>query len=312
MGFRLYMGLESLEGNRIPNVAAALGNFDGVHIGHREILRQTKDAAIAIGGTSCVVTFWPHPRFVLKGLDPRLLCSFEERVELIEQAGIDCVLAFRFTRDFSSLGARQFVQQKLLAALDLKELFVGFNYHFGRGKEGNVESLSQFGKQFGFGVHVVDAVMFDGLPVSSTRIREAIVSGDVSAAAAMLGRNYSIEGPVVRGKRLGNQLGYPTANVQTKGRLLPALGVYAAWVHGVDGTPYPAAVSVGLRPTVESGATEPTLEAYIINFDGDIYGKRIRVEFVKRIRPEKKFDSIEALVEQIEQDVSEVLNVLGA
>ncbi len=303
MAFRVIRHPEEA-GIKIKNAVAALGNFDGMHVGHRKIIETAAEKARETGGSCVAVTFNPHPRLALKGLNPNLVCSFDERLNLMEQAGADAALVFRFDKDFAALTPERFVSEKLLDALDLKALLFGFNYRFGRGKEGDAEALKAFGSKYGFETIAQNAVTIGGAPVSSTRVREAITAGDLSSANELLGRRFSVSGEIVVGDKVGRTIGFPTANIKVEEFcVIPAFGVYAAEAKLQDGRAYPCALSVGDKPTF--GGRRTFVEAHIIGFEGDIYGTRLRVEIASRIRGQIKFSGADALIERLKQDVEE-------
>ena len=308
---KIYDGTKALGGHKPDNVVAGLGNFDGMHIGHQELLSRVVRHARRIGGRSTALTFWPHPRYVLRGLDPRLITSLDQRLEHMERLGIDDALIFRFSRAFSNQTAEEFVRDMLVDNFDLKALYVGFNYHFGKGKEGNPESLRKLGEKYRYETNIVEPVVYRDEPVSSTRVRNAIAEGDLDCASALLGRNYVLTGPVIRGDQIGSRvLGYPTANIHVEHCIAPAPGVYAGYVHGIDGTRYKGAISIGSNPTF--GEKGLRIEVFILDFEGDIYGEVLHIEFIKFLRGQIKFDSSDALRRQIADDIEVVQNVLSA
>jgi len=307
----IYHGVEELKGQKLSNAVAGLGNFDGIHIGHQELLARVVAHAKRIGGRAVALTFWPHPRYVLRGLDPRLITGLEERLKHMERLGIEDVLIFRFNREFSNQTAEDFVRDTLTRHLDLQALYVGFNYHFGKGKEGTPESLKELGEKYHYETKVVEPVVWKEKTVSSTRVRDAIGMGDLDTTTALLGRNYVLTGPVIKGDQIGGKvLGYPTANIHIEHSIAPASGVYAGWVYGIDGQRYQGAISIGSNPTF--GEKGLRIEVFILNFDGDIYGSVLDVEFVKFIRGQQKFESPDELRMQIGHDIEEVKDVLTA
>jgi len=279
----------------------AIGVFDGVHRGHQELVRRLRAGALAEGALPVAASFDPLPIQVLApGAPSSALSDASERAGLLRSAGAEAVVLFAFDQAFAALAARDFAA-RIAAAGDVRRVVVGADFHFGHDREGDVGALRDLGREHGFGVEVVDAVSADGEPISSTRIRNLLVAGDVEGAAALLGRSYCVPGRIVHGAKRGRALGYPTVNVATPPeRLLPRDGIYATRVI-VSGASHPAATSLGLRPTF--GGTERVLESYLLDFSGDLYGAEVGTEFVARIRDELRFDSAEALRERIATDV---------
>ncbi len=281
-----------------------VGTFDGVHLGHRAIIRRLKNAAYERGARSVVLTFDPHPRSVVgpKREQPDLLTSVEERVALFEQLGVDLMVVIPFTLEFSRQSAEDFVRTWLVKAVGVRHMVVGHDHHFGRGRQGSVEELEALGLTYGFSIEQVPAVILDGMVVSSSEIRTALNAGDVERAHALLGYRYRMAGTVVRGDRRGATLGYPTANLQpiVPEKLMPAHGVYVvegAW----EGTRRFGMMNIGVRPTVASGLQE-TREVHFFGHQGEMYGMTVNVEFMARLREEKRFPSLDALVRQLEDD----------
>lgn len=287
------------------NAVVTIGNFDGVHIGHREIFDTVVKKAQSIEGTAVAITFEPHPIKVLKKTNPPpLITLFEQKAELIESAGIDVLVCIPFSASFASVSAHDFVCDILLSKIGMKAIVIGKDYTLGRNRKGNVDFLKSYGNQYGFDV-IVTRWVFTGNKaadrVSSTRIRKIVQAGDVSEASKMLGRPYQIRGIVTRGRNRGGRLlGFPTANIALSDELCPKTGVYAVTVES-DGKIYNGVANIGYSPTFED--MQFTVEVHIIGFSGDLYDRSIRVNFHKRIRPEKRFSSIEELSEQIKEDV---------
>jgi riboflavin kinase/FMN adenylyltransferase len=286
-----------------------LGNFDGVHLGHQAIFKKVVERARELGGTSIAFTFEPHPLKVLAPeRSPRLLNTFHGKMKLFAAAGIDVVICADFTRAFADQHPDDFARTVLHEKIGAKEVYVGYDYAFGKSREGGIPSLTKMGKTFGFDVGVIEAVQVNGVVVSSSAIRDLIASGRVAEAAGLLGRYYSIEGSVVRGSHRGHTLGFPTANLRTANELLPGYGVYAVLAE-VGGRRYKGATSIGVRPTFESGPL--SVEAYLFDFDGDLYGKQMEVSFVRYLRSEMKFPDAQALVAQMRQDVEDAKKILS-
>jgi riboflavin kinase/FMN adenylyltransferase len=287
-------------------VCLAIGVFDGVHLGHQQIIRQTVTDAHQPGGISLVVTFAPHPsQVVAPDRVPPLIYSPRQKLRTIESLGVDTLLEIRFDKEFSQKSGPEFIRELAHDLGGIADICVGADFVFGRKRSGNVQVLKELGGELGFKVHGLAAVALDGKVVSSTRIREAIRSGDLDDASQMLGRPYAIEGPVIQGDRLGRQIGFPTANLETGGQLTPPNGVYAG-VATVDKKSWQVALNIGLRPTLDLAKPVLRVEAHLLDFHGDLYGRELEVEIVRKLRDEKKFGSPEELAEQIKQDVAAV------
>ncbi|MGH7897446.1 MAG: bifunctional riboflavin kinase/FAD synthetase [Candidatus Binatia bacterium] len=289
-----------------------LGNFDGVHVGHQESLSRVVRQARERNGRSVVVTFFPHPSAVLApARAPAALGSLGQRLERIRESGVDTVLLQRFTREFAKLTALEFIERFLVDGLGAVKVIIGHSVSFGRNRRGSAATLEQAGTRFGFAVEVVGPVKVDGVDVSSTRVRQAVSEGEVDLAARLLGRPYAVEGRVVVGDRRGRGLGFPTANLRPRIPILAPDGVYAVRVKLPDGNLANGVANVGRKPTFGPGH-ERTLEAHLFEFDGDLYGRRLDVSLLGRLRGEMRFPSVEALVAQIEKDVASARRVLGA
>lgn len=302
---KLVGNLDVLRSGR--GIVLTVGVFDGVHLGHQHLLKTMLARASEAGAGSAVVTFDPHPQSVIApGTQPPLLTTVEERVRLIRQVGVDVVGILRFTRRISRMSAEQFVDL-LLGHFPLAELWMGPDSAFGYRRQGTPSVLSRIGEGKGFLVKVVSQKRDDGTAVSSTEIRNLLLRGDVVDAARLLGRLYALTGKVVTGFERGRDLGFPTANVvPPPGLLVPANGIYAVRVHvdlgGNGGVEYNGVVNIGTRPTFDDGAGR-SIEVHILDFVGNLYGERIRLEFVQRLRDEARFPSVQQLVEQIKHDV---------
>lgn len=293
----------------------SVGVFDGVHLGHQEILRRNLAAARELGARPTVVTFRQHPKSVLLGRAPRTLTSLEHRLELFRRAGIEHTVALTFDDALRSIPAAEFAHEFLVAKLHAKRLVLGFDSKFGRGREGTPEFLGRLG----FAVDVVGQVVVAGRPVSSTAIREAVELGDLDGATAMLGRPVAVYGEVVPGDRVGRRIGFPTANLDLHHELHPPTGVYAVRArvvrYGRDtrvGPPWLGVANIGFRPTLEGVRPEtPRIEVHLLDFAGDLYGQHVELEFAARLRPERRFDGLPALREQIALDIVEARRILG-
>lgn len=282
-----------------------VGNFDGVHVGHREILRIVTERAGARGGEAAVYTFEPHPRKVLRPHDPpKLLTTLEQKLELIEAAGVDVAVVEPFDLAFASQSAVEFVRDVLYARLRPQEVYVGYDFRFGHDREGSMGTLTEMGPHLGFAVTIVPEVTVGGRDVNSTRIRELLGLGHVEEACLLLDRPYAVRGLVVEGDRRGRTLGFPTVNLAPENEVLPAVGVYAGRLRVLGRTgadALPAVINVGRRPTVKPD--DPvTAEAHVIDWSGDLYGERVEIAFLHRLREERRFANLEALRSQIARD----------
>lgn len=288
--------------------AVTLGNFDGVHLGHRELFRHLVKTARQLNCPSVVYTFDPHPlKFLAPDKAPLLLNTPEEKQRLIAASHIDYLIKTPFTSEFAAMTPEQFVEDILLAKLQIKALVVGYDYAFGKGRRGDVEFLKAYGDKKGFTVEVLQPVGADGLPYSSTRVRNMVAAGDVAGVVRLLGRQYNLEGRVVPGEQRGRELGFPTANLETDKELLPASGVYAVKVrHGQQ--EYGGVVNLGQRPTF--GGDTSTIEVHLLDFTGQLYDQNLRIYFVERLRGEQKFSSVGELVNAIAADVLKARQVL--
>lgn len=289
-----------------------IGTFDGVHLGHRQILDEVKLHAAAIGGESVVITFEPHPRQVLQPDEPvQILTPIAEKLDLMKQAGIDHVIVTPFTHAFAQQSAAAYVGQFLIGQFNPAAIVIGYDHHFGHDRTGNIALLQAYAREGLFEVHEIPAHMVRDAAISSTRIRNALRLGDVEGAAQMLGRAYVVAGPVMTGQQLGRTIGYPTANVRPAdaSQLIPAQGVYAVRV-SVDGELFGAMLSIGTRPTVSSDGSV-SIEACLFDFDRDIYGRNISIHFIRRMRDELKFDSLAALQDALRQDEHDARAILN-
>ena len=287
-----------------------LGNFDGVHLGHRELFRHLIKTARQLDCPSVVYTFDPHPlKFLAPEKAPLLLNTPAEKQRLIAASHVDYLVESPFTAEFATMTPEQFVDDILIAKLHVKALVVGYDYAFGKGRCGDTEFLKAYGRKKGFDVEVLQPVGADGLPYSSTRIRKLVAAGDVADVVKLLGRQYNLEGVVVPGDQRGRELGFPTANLETDKELLPAPGVYAVKVRH-DLQEYEGVVNIGTRPTF-SGKTS-TIEVYLLDYTGQLYGQKLRMYFVERLRGEQKFSSVDQLVGAIEGDIAKARPILQA
>ena len=285
----------------------SIGAYDGVHLGHRALIAEVNERAAQLGCASVVATFDRHPAMVVRpDSAPKLLTDLEQKLELLASTGIAYTLVVRFDEERANETAEDFVREVLVGCLKAQAVVVGHDFHFGHGRKGNVALLQELGGELGFDVLGLRLIEDDGhTPYSSTRIRQLLSEGAVEEAATMLGRHHEVRGVVKRGDgRGGPELGYPTANVAVPPEiLLPADGIYAGWYERPSGDVHSAAISIGRRPTFYDDADSSLLEAYLLDFDADLYGEHAKVRFVTRLRDELKFDSVEALIAQMGKDV---------
>ncbi len=297
---------------RVKNPVVTIGVFDGVHEGHHLILNKCIEKAKEIGGETVVITFWPHPKLVLNHLPQELkyLNSLEEKQILLETIGIDHLVIIPFIRKFANLSAKKFIKKYLMKKIKLKYIFIGFNHRFGRKQKGNYDLLKKYSKEFDFKVKQIDAEVIQQESISSSIIRQAIEDGDLETANKFLGYKYLIRGIIVKGKKIGINIGFPTANIEVEDRnkLIPKDGVYAVFVT-YNNQLYKGMLNIGIRPTVDVDSRK-VIEVHIIGFDQNIYNKKITLIFVKRIRDEKKFKNIDVLKEQLEKDKELIIEIL--
>jgi riboflavin kinase / FMN adenylyltransferase len=291
----------------------AIGVFDGVHRGHQAVISTSAEHAHLANGTPVVVTFNPHPMKVLRPMEaPHLLTATQHKIKLIRALGVQHLLVIKFDTTFAATTPEDFVQKLVRHSKPLREICVGHEWSFGKGRRGNLALLRKLGAQFDFDVVGIPAVTLgNGELVSSTAIRHAIEAGDLAKAAEMLGREYTILGTVVRGDHLGKKIGFPTANLSAHSEQFPPSGVYFAQAT-LNGVIYPGVVNLGHRPTVSSGKSDRVLEIHLLDFDHDIYGKDVEVRFVRYLRPEQKFENLDALARQIEFDVQQARQLSSA
>jgi riboflavin kinase/FMN adenylyltransferase len=286
------------------------GTFDGVHVGHQKILRRLLEVARQSGGPAVVITYWPHPRMVLdpppthpEPLDLQLLSTLEERIQRLEQFGIDYLLIVPFTREFAQLTSEEYIQQLLLRTVGTKKLVIGYDHRFGKNREGGFEYLSQHADRYGLEVEEIPREDVDAVGVSSTRIRRALLSGDIATANRHLGYPYTLTGTVTRGQQLGRTLGFPTANLELtdSSKLVPARGVYAVLATTADDDVQQGMLNIGVRPTV-GGDLSQTIEVHLLDFSGDLYEQPLTLQLVARLRDEQKFNGLDELKEQLAKD----------
>ncbi|WP_321319019.1 bifunctional riboflavin kinase/FAD synthetase [Labilibaculum sp.] len=296
------------------NPVVTIGTFDGVHLGHRKVIRRLQELAQKVNGETVIFTFYPHPRLVLNQEDNglRLINTLEEKKVLLEAAGIDHLVVYPFTKEFSKLTYVEFVEKILVKQLGMKYLVVGYDHRFGHNREGKYEDLKVFADQLNFKIERQDVLNMDAINVSSTKIRNAIADGDIQMANKYLGYRFFIKGDVVNGKKLGHTIGFPTANIdpQESYKLVPKDGVYAVKVD-VDDKRYLGMLNIGIRPTVNNQLDNRSIEVHILDFNQDIYFKNITIHFYQRIRNEQFFASLDELKAQLALDKLEVISLLG-
>ena len=304
--------LDTLAPSGWPEPAVTVGNFDGVHRGHQSLVAEAVRQARERGGTAVALTFDPHPSRVLSpDRAPSTLMTLDQREEALFALGIDRLAVLPFTFELSRESAADFARKVLREAVGARVVVVGEGFRFGRGRAGDLAALRRLGRSLGFAVVGTRPVIHEGAPISSTRIREALARGAVVPARQMLGRSFFVDGTVVRGAGRGRTIGLPTVNLAVVNETLPARGVYAGWCRerpGAGATRRPAVVNIGHRPTFDAGAL--SVEAHLLDFDGDLYGRGLRLEFAERIREERTFDGADALLRQVREDIGRARRML--
>jgi len=286
-------------------LALTIGNFDGVHLGHQAMLNRLQREAAMRQVPAAVMTFEPHPReFFAPDQAPTRISSLREKLELLAQAGVDRAYVCRFDYDLARTAPEAFIENVLARGLGVRWLLVGDDFRFGARRGGDLAMLRAMAPRYGYEVESIASVITAGRRVSSTAVREALAGGDLDLAASLLGRGYAISGRVVAGDRIGRTLGFPTANIRMRHNRPPLFGIYAVRVHGIGPEPLPGAASLGVRPTINARGA-PTLEVHLLDFDRDIYGRHVRVEFMHKLRDEQKYPDLESLRKQIADDVRE-------
>ena len=294
------------------NTVVTIGTFDGIHLGHKKIIDEVLKKSSMYGGRNFVVTFDPHPRQVVSQQDNiKLLNSLDEKKDILKDSGIQNLLVIKFTKEFSQLSSEEFFKKYIIDGIGIKEVVIGYDHHFGKGRGGDKNTLEELGRTFDFNVTSVDAVSIEGVTVSSTKIRNAINEGNIKLANILLGKFYSLSGEVVKGDQRGRQLGFPTANIRLndKNKLLPLIGIYAVEIW-MDNSRHYGLMSIGKRPTFYNEGSVTT-EVYILDFDEEIYGKTVTVNIIERIRGEEKYSSAEELVKQMNKDKEIGLEIFG-
>lgn len=306
---KIYEGLSDFP--KLSNAVVTSGTFDGVHLGHQKILHRIRELARSINGETVLITFWPHPRLVLYPDEHnlRLLSTFEEKAKLLRQFGIDHLLTIPFTKEFSQLTSKEFIESVLVDTIQTKKLVIGYDHRFGKNREGSFEYLKAHHEQYGFDLEEISRQDVEDIGVSSTKIRHALETSDISTAINYLGRPYELNGLVIKGQQIGRSIGFPTANIHIPNdyKLIPKDGVYAVEAL-VNGSLYKAMLNIGNRPTVNG--TQKTVEANLFDFQGDLYDKQITIYLKAFLREEKKFDGLEALKQQLFLDQKNAKNLL--
>ena len=307
----VYYGIKDF--TKLANAVVTSGTFDGVHLGHQKILNRLKEVAFETGGESVVITFYPHPRSVISPDNKtiNLLSTLDEKIELLEKNGINHLVIIPFTREFSELSSEEFIQKILIETIGTKTLVIGFDHRFGKNREGGFDYLKENKARYGFEIEEISRHDLENVGISSSKIRNALLNGDVPTADHFLGRNYSLSGVIVKGKQLGRTIGFPTANIQVReiAKLIPADGVYAVRVYYRE-EEFGGMLNIGNRPTVDG--TFKTIEVNIFNFDREIYGENLKVEFILKIRNEQKFNGLDELKAQIAKDKETCLEIFVA
>jgi riboflavin kinase / FMN adenylyltransferase len=290
--------------------AVTIGNFDGLHLGHQAVLQRLAGRARALGLPAVVISFEPTPReYFMGAAAPPRLAGFREKFAGLTAQGVDRLFCARFDAAMAALSPQAFIREYLLDGLGTRYLVIGDDFRFGKNRAGDFATLQAAGREHGFEVAETPTRIVDGIRVSSTAVRAALAAGDLDLATRLLGRHYGMTGRVVEGRRLGRTLGFPTANLRPRRRVLPVTGVFAVVVRGVGPAPWPAVANLGTRPTVEG--TEPLLEAHLFDFSGELYGRRITVEFVARLREEQRFEDIQKLTAQMHRDAELARRILA-
>jgi riboflavin kinase / FMN adenylyltransferase len=300
----------SFEEINLQNSWLTIGVFDGVHRGHQQIIKKLTTGAHANAAPAVVLTFDPHPASVLGGREIKCLTLPDERAELLGNLGVDVVITQPFTRELSTVTAYDFMS-RLRRHLGLKHLLIGYDFALGKGREGNAKRLTEIGAELGYNMEVVASVSDESGVISSTEIRKLIEVGNVAEAARLLGHPYSLHGTVIHGDGRGRTIDVPTANIAySHQKMIPAKGIYACWAH-LNDQKYLAAINIGTNPTFTPDKQTPNVEAHLLDFRGELYGKDVRLEFVERLRDELRFNSVDVLLEQIWKDVEMTRKILG-
>ena len=304
----VYKGFENIQ--KIPNPVLTIGTFDGVHLGHQKIIEQLNREAKEIGGESVLFTFYPHPRMVLYPDDHglQLIQTQVEKIDKLRRMGLQNVIIHPFSKEFSRLSAIEFVRDYLVNRLNVKKMVIGYDHQFGKNREGSIEFLKEVSGTYGFEVREILAQEIDEVNISSTKIRNALLAGDVELATAYLGEPYEFFGKVIAGQAIGRELGYPTANIDIESeiKMLPKSGVYAANILLPDGSVKGGMLNIGVRPSVGLATNKTCVEIHVFDFNGDLYESHVTVQLLSRFRSEQKFDSLFELKEQLQQDEQDI------
>jgi riboflavin kinase/FMN adenylyltransferase len=308
---KVYLNIDEFK--TASKTVVTTGTFDGVHTGHKVVIKQLINAAKKINGESVILTFFPHPRMVLQPDDNelRLLNTIEERIELLEKSGIDHLIVHPFSKEFSRLSSTDYVRDILVNKLNLSKLVIGYDHQFGRNREGSFKHLQELAPLYGFTLEEIAAQEIHQVNISSTKVRNSLLTGEIHAANQFLGYHYFIKGTVVDGNKMGRTIGFPTANIQVNEwyKLIPAKGVYAVKIK-LQNTIFNGMLNIGSRPTLSDTNIE-TIEVNIFNFEEDLYNKEIEIEFYERVRDEQKFENISALQQQLTIDKKNVIQIFS-
>lgn len=313
---KVYNGIE--EFTKLKNAVVTSGTFDGVHIGHQKILNRLKSIAEQTNGETVLITYWPHPRLVL-GNDQsiKLLTVFEERIKLLRRFGLDHLIKIHFTKEFAKTTSTDFIKNILVDGIGTKTLVIGYDHKFGHNREGSFEALAANSHIHGFDVEEIPKQEIDHIAVSSTKIRKHLLNGEIHLSNQYLGYPYCLHGKVIKGNQLGRKLGFPTANIEVNSelKLIPSTGSYAVLID-IDDNTFKGMLNIGIRPTItnhssENPSIQQTIEVHIFEFDKDIYNKEITIKFIKLIRKEQKFESLEALKTQLMIDKNSAISILS-
>jgi riboflavin kinase / FMN adenylyltransferase len=308
---KIYEGLEQFSPVKQPVVTS--GTFDGVHLGHQKILKRIRNIADEVKGETVLITFWPHPRLILYPDEHnlRLLSTFEEKTKLLREFGIDHLLTIPFTKEFSELSSEQFIQNIIINTIQTHKLVIGYDHRFGRNREGSFDYLKANIEKYSFELEEIAREDVDNVGVSSTKIRMALEEGKVEIANEFLGRDYELNGIIIKGQQLGRSIGFPTANIHITHdyKLIPCDGAYAV-VADIEGSNYGGMLNIGMRPTV-NGSSQ-TIEVHLFDFEGDLYDKRVCVRLKSYLRPEIKFSGLEALKNQLNKDKEDAMRILNS
>lgn len=308
---KVYRGLEHY--TKVKNAIVTTGTYDGVHLGHKTIIKHLKKIAKKNNGETVVLTFHPHPRMVLQeNSDIKLLGTIEERIILLKESGVDHLIILPFTKEFSRISSLEFVRDILVNQIGTKKLVIGYDHHFGRNREGSFEHLKEFGPMYGFEVEEIPAIDVKDVNISSTKIRVALEEGDINKAKEYLGRNYSISGIVVAGNQIGRLIGFRTANIKIKEsiKLIPEIGVYAVNIFHNE-YKYKGMLNIGYRPTI-SDNNGISIEVHLFDFNANLYKEELKIEFISKVRKEKQFKNVNQLKEQLERDLINCKKILKA